>query len=175
MAHGYLDVIKGNASEIEAVYAAGLQGSDREQTQQRGVDGSSQLSLDEKVKLVQKLAAREKNVVVMTGERDIISDGRDTVFIDNGHEILGTVTGTGCCLGTAISAALALWKDGESKLSYVMAAMLLFEIAAEVTMKEKSIGPGSFVPAFIDNLDDLRRRSSTQDYSWLELAKIGYV
>lgn len=105
---GYLDVIKGNEGEIKTVFGTDV-------TQQRGVDSSSTLDSRQKADLVRSLAVRQKCIVVMTGETDYVSDGATVVKIQNGHRLLGEVTGTGCSLGTAISAALAVYpQDSES-------------------------------------------------------------
>ncbi len=80
MAGGYFDVIKGNEGEIKTV--AGESGM-----QQRGVDsGSSMLTGTDKARLVRRLAARERNVVLMSGMTDYLSDGERTYAISNGHE-----------------------------------------------------------------------------------------
>lgn len=167
MANGYLDVIKGNEGEIKTVFGSS-------QEQQRGVDSSSTLDASQKAKLVKELAAREKNVVVMTGKTDFVSDGVRTFAIDNGHEYLGMVTGTGCTLGTTISAAIASRKT--DRLVAVIAAILHFEIAAEVAASRPEVrGPGSFVPAFLDELYLIRQATASNDLSWLRRAKIRSV
>ena len=97
MAGGYFDIIKGNESEIAVVLGANTT------TQQRGVDsGQSSLTMQEKASMARKLARRERNVVIMTGQVDLISDGNRTYAVANGHEYLANVTGTGCTLGTTI-------------------------------------------------------------------------
>jgi len=150
-------------------------GTAAQAVQQRGVDSSSTLSEVEKIRVVEGLAARQKNVVVMTGKTDFVSDGTRTFTIDNGHEYLGMVTGTGCVLGTTISAMAAAHRTG-SLLSAVVAAMLLFEIAAEVAAERPDVqGPGTFVPAFIDELARLRKQAAKGDSSWLQRAKIQNV
>ncbi|KAK4157892.1 putative hydroxyethylthiazole kinase [Chaetomidium leptoderma] len=155
MANGYLDVIKGNEGEIKTVFG-------NSQEQQRGVDSSSTLDASQKAKLVRELAAREKNVVVMTGKTDFVSDGVRTFAIDNGHEYLGLVTGTGCTLGTVISAAIAPRKT--DRLGAVVAAILHFEIAAELAASQPEIrGPGTFVPAFLDELYRIRLATAGGD------------
>ncbi|KAK3295981.1 Hydroxyethylthiazole kinase family-domain-containing protein [Chaetomium fimeti] len=167
MANGYLDIIKGNEGEIKTVFGSS-------QEQQRGVDSSSTLDASQKAKLVRELAAREKNVVVMTGKTDFVSDGVRTFAIDNGHEYLGMVTGTGCTLGTTISAAIASRKT--DRLVAVIAAILHFEIAAEVAASRPEVrGPGSFVPAFLDELYLLRQATASKDLSWLGRAKVRNV
>ncbi|KAK4044030.1 putative hydroxyethylthiazole kinase [Parachaetomium inaequale] len=155
MANGYLDVIKGNEGEIKTVFG-------NSQEQQRGVDSSSTLVNPQKAKLVRELAARERNVVVMTGRTDFVSDGARTFAIDNGHEYLGKVTGTGCTLGTTISAAIASRKA--DRLTAVIAAILHFEIAAEIAAERPEVrGPGTFVPAFLDELYLIRQATARDD------------
>ncbi|EAQ90946.1 hypothetical protein CHGG_02881 [Chaetomium globosum CBS 148.51] len=144
------------------------------QEQQRGVDSSSTLDASQKAQLVRELAAREKNVVVMTGKTDFVSDGVRTFAIDNGHEYLGMVTGTGCTLGTTISAAIA--SRTTNRLVAVIAAILHFEIAAEIAASRPEVrGPGSFVPAFLDELYLIRQATASKELSWLERAKVRSV
>lgn len=165
MAGGYFDAIKGNEGEIRTV--AGAVGF-----QQHGVDsGASQLSLDEKITLVKATAVREHNVIVMTGSTDVISDGERTVTISNGHEYLGEITGSGCSLGTTIASVMAV--EREDKLMAAVAGILMYEIAAErASAREDVHGPGTFVPAFIDELYRIRKESVEGSGSWAEAAKI---
>ncbi|KAK3380054.1 Hydroxyethylthiazole kinase family-domain-containing protein [Lasiosphaeria ovina] len=167
MAGGYLDVIKGNEGEILTVFGD-------EKLQQRGVDSSSTLNAEQKAELVQKLAAREKTIVIMTGPTDFISDGQRTFSLENGHRYLGEVTGTGCVLSTAISAAVAV--GSEDKLVAAIAAMLHFEIAAEVAASRSDVrGPGTFVAAFLDELYNIRQATVGGDLAWLRGAKLSRV
>lgn len=132
------------------------------------------MSQAQKAYLVRDLAAREKTIVVMTGETDFVSDGTTVVRIHNGHKFLEEVTGTGCSLGTTISAAVAAYP--ESRLSAVVTAMLHFEIAAEMAANRDDVqGPGTFVPAFLDELYRIREASAIGDQSWLERAKVSEV
>lgn len=147
-------------------------GTSSQTIQQRGVDSTSVLSEEEKLRVVTRLATRFKNVVVMTGKTDYVSDGRATYAVENGHEYLGMVTGTGCVLGTTISAMVAARKEGDVILT-VMAGLLLFEIAAEAAAERSDVqGPGTFVPAFIDELARLRRLAANGDSAWLQRAKV---
>jgi thiamine-phosphate diphosphorylase/hydroxyethylthiazole kinase len=154
MGTGYFDLIKGNEKEILAVArASGYTVTDS--SQQRGVDsGASLFSQAQKAYLVQHLAARERNIVLMTGATDIISDGIRTYAIANGHDYLGRITGSGCTLGTTLSAYLAA--HPADKLHAAVAAILHFEIAAEIAAQRDDVrGPGTFVPAFLDELWNL--------------------
>ncbi|ROV87370.1 hypothetical protein VSDG_09873 [Cytospora chrysosperma] len=123
---GYIDVIKGNESEIKT----------------------------ERARMVRALAAREEAVVVMTGKTDLVSDGARTVAIDNGHEYLGAITGTGCTLGTTISAMIA---------------------AEQAAGKSSVEGPGTFVPAFLDSLYRIRTGTAGGDVGWLAAEKLSWL
>ncbi|KZF21538.1 TMP-TENI-domain-containing protein [Xylona heveae TC161] len=168
MAGGYFDVIKGNEGEITTVLGESV-------IQQRGVDsGASKLTGIEKAKMVKKLAARERNVVFMTGVTDYISDGDRTFAIKNGHEYLGYVTGTGCTLGTTVAAFLAVHR--EDKLLAALAGIVMYEIAAErAAARENVHGPGSFVPALLDELFCLQKQSFIGQNGWLAAAKVEEV
>lgn len=50
-------------------------------------------------------------VAVITGKEDVVTDGRRTIVIRNGHPILTKVTGTGCLLTSVIGAFVAVEKD----------------------------------------------------------------
>lgn len=165
---GYFNVIKGNENEISAVL--GETG-----TQQKGVDSSTtNTTAADKARDVKKLAARERNVVLMTGPTDFLSDGERTYAIQNGSYFLSKITGSGCTLGTTIAAYLAVHKD--DMLLAALAGTLLFEIASEKTaVREDMHGPGTFVPAFIDELSKITAQSMQGDFDWLEKANVKEV
>ena len=145
MGSGYFDLIKGNENEIATVLGESM-------VQQKGVDtGASTTDESAKVLLVKKLAARERNVILMTGKTDYLSDGERTYAIKNGHHYLGNITGSGCTLGTTIAAFLAVYR--EDKLLAALAGILMYEIAAEQAGKREAVkGPGTFVPAFLERI-----------------------
>ncbi|KAI7205605.1 Hydroxyethylthiazole kinase [Hortaea werneckii] len=165
MRGGYFDLIKGNEGEIRTV--SGAQG-----VKQHGVDsGASQLQLEDRVKLVRGIAAREHNVVLMTGSTDVVSDGERTFAISNGHEYLGEITGAGCTLGTTIASMLAAERG--DKLLAAATGILMYEIAAERAATRDGVkGPGTFVPAFIDELYAIRQESMAGDGKWAQAAKL---
>ncbi|CAK7238732.1 MAG: thiamine biosynthetic bifunctional enzyme [Sporothrix thermara] len=182
MAAGYLDVIKGNEGEIQTVYLCGLNDEDRAREeaeagahrQQRGVDGSNTLDAAARRRLVRRLAAREKCIVVLTGAVDYVSDARGerVVQVADGHPMLGEVTGTGCSLGTVlsatVSAAATLRGEDIDTFTAVLAGMALYERAAARAAVLPSVhGPGTFVPAFLDELAQCRRAAAAGDMAWL--------
>ena len=114
--------------------------------------------------------------------------------VDGGHEYLGMVTGTGCTLGTAVSAMLAAaiptptrsgdensegiigGTDGGDALVAAAAGVAVFGIAAEVAARRDDVrGPGTFVPAFLDELYAVRRATAGGDWRWASMVKIEAV
>ena len=165
MEHGYFDLIKGNENEIATVLG-------ESEVQQKGVDTSASTT-DEtaKAQLVKRLAAKERNVILMTGKTDYLSDGERTYAIKNGHHYLGSITGSGCTLGTTVAAFLAVHK--EDRLLAALAGILMYEIAAENAAKRKDVmGPGTFVPAFLDQLYNIAQSASEEDLTWLQAARV---
>ena len=169
MRTGYFTVIKGNENEIVSVLG-------ETPTRQKGVDsGASSTSARQKAQIVHKLARRERTVVLMTGETDYLSDGgARTLSILNGHEYLGNITGSGCTLGTTIAAFLAV-HEGDRLLA-ALAGILIYEIAAEHAAERDDVnGPGTFVPAFLDQLYLLRQASRRGNGDWVKRARVEMV
>ncbi|KAJ5143616.1 thiamine phosphate synthase superfamily [Penicillium bovifimosum] len=159
MAGGYFDLIKGNEGEIRQVWGSNA-------VQQRGVDsGPSTLDGNQKATLARDLARRERNIVLLTGATDYLSDGERVIAVKNGHPYLGQVTGTGCAIGTISGCFLAAHRS--DRLLAVLSGILMYEIAAEnAASKEYVRGPGSFVPAFLDELYAIRTAAAKGDDSW---------
>ncbi|KAI6772311.1 hypothetical protein HG530_003269 [Fusarium avenaceum] len=163
---GHFTVIKGNEGEIQTVAGAIIT--------QRGVDSTSSLTFAQKASLVRSIALQRHNVVVLTGAVDLVSDGVRTVAISNGHPYLGEVTGTGCTLGTTISAMVAAY--GADPFLAAVAGAVMFGLAAELAAERSEVrGPGTFVPAFLDELYGIRQSTAKSDLRWLKMAKVKTV
>jgi hydroxyethylthiazole kinase len=90
-------------------------------------------------------------VAAVTGPVDHVSDGETVHSVANGHELLGTVTGTGC-MSTAITGCfLAVQPDA---LAAATEALVAFGVAGEDAATEAR-GPGSFHAALYDALHAL--------------------
>lgn len=138
---GSVQVIRGNASEI-----ASLSGS---QVLTKGID--SLLNTTDCQNQAKILASKNRCVVWMSGETDVVTDGQSSILIHNGHALMSKVTGMGC-MATAITGAF-LAVNQNILLGCVHAAILMGvvgEIAAE-----KCKGPGSFKIEFLDTLYSL--------------------
>jgi len=138
-----LSVLRGNISEIR--FVAGLS------SQTKGVDASqSDLAGSGSAGLLAKeLAARLGCVVVISGAVDAVSDGKRIVLIENGHPMLGNLTGTGCMCSSLIGSFNAAVKDDPFGAS--LAAMICMGIAGEIASeKAERLGNGSFHMALHD-------------------------
>jgi hydroxyethylthiazole kinase len=81
------------------------------------------------VSLAKKAAEELNTVAVITGKEDVATDGKTTYLIQNGHQILTKVTGTGCLLTSIIGAFSAVEKDF---LAASVASLVTYGVAAEI-------------------------------------------
>ncbi|NLT38631.1 MAG: hydroxyethylthiazole kinase [Methanomassiliicoccus sp.] len=137
----HIDIIKGNAGEIGTL--AGVGGS------VRGVD-SNGLTGDP-IYACRSLARGTGAVVVMSGPTDIITDGQDTLLVNNGHEMMGRISGTGCMASSLVGAFAAAFKDHVRSSAAALAA---FGIAGERAAL-KALSPYSFKIAMLDEVSSL--------------------
>jgi len=174
----YFSIIKGNESEIQTVLG-------EKDVVQHGVDSgaASGLTQDDKARIVKRLAAKGRCVILMTGKVDLLSDGHRTYAISNGHPLLGEITGSGCTLGTTMAAFAAVehrqnfssehYYAGGDMLLAALAGCLVFEIAGERAASRPEVrGPGTFVPAFIDEIYLMRQETVAGNSDWLQAAKV---
>ncbi len=131
-------VVRGNSAEIATLAgrAAEIRG-----VEAVGTAGGPELARD---------AARTLGcVAAVTGPVDHVSDGKTVHAVANGHELLGTVTGTGC-MSTAITGCF-LGVRGDDPLRAATEALVAFGVAGE-DAAEGARGPGSFHVALYDAL-----------------------
>jgi thiamine-phosphate diphosphorylase/hydroxyethylthiazole kinase len=100
----------------------------------------------------------------MTGVHDYITDGRTVLKLSNGHPLLGDITGSGCMVGTAVATFCGAHniscQPAHSGRLYACNALYAaavgvsaVNIAAELAAEKAHVnGPGSFLPALIDEL-----------------------
>jgi len=137
-------VVRGNSAEI-----ATLAGRDAEI---RGVEAVGRAGDPD---LAREAARALGCVAAVTGPVDHVSDGETVHAVANGHELLGTVTGTGC-MATAITGCfLAVRPD--DPLAAATEALVAFGVAGEEAAR-KAKGPGTFHVALYDALYDLDPR-----------------
>lgn len=130
--------IRGNASEILALSGMALGG--------RGVD-TTEAALAA-LPAAQALARQIDCIVVVTGEIDYVTNGQRTLSIPGGDPLMTRIVGTGCALSAVVAASCAL---PGAALDNVASACCWMKLAGQVAA-ERSEGPGSFIPAFLDAL-----------------------
>lgn len=138
-------IVRGNASEITALAGSDATG--------RGVDAT--LGVDAAAGAARELAGWLDAVVAVSGPVDLITDGRTTVRVANGHELLTRVTGAGCALGAVMAAFAAVTDD---RLVAATAASCAYAVAAEEAAA-RTAGPGSFAVGLLDALAGLSPRT----------------
>jgi hydroxyethylthiazole kinase len=135
-------VIKGNVSEIGTL--AGAKAETRG-VEAAGVEGDpAQLAL--------RLARDTGATVAITGKRDIVAgpNGR-LLFINNGHELMGRVVGTGCMAASVIGAFCAVEKDPTVAAATALAC---YGVAGEIAARTAHT-PMAFKSALIDAVGGL--------------------
>lgn len=133
--------IRANASEILAL--AGLS--------EGGRGGDSTASAEAALHAAQTLAGRSGAIVAVTGEADYITDGERTLAVRGGDALMTRVVGTGCALSAVVAACASL---PGNRLENVAAGCWIMKRAGSLAL-ERSAGPGSFTPAFLDALYQL--------------------
>jgi hydroxyethylthiazole kinase len=132
------DVIRGNQAEVMI-----LGGED---AQIQGVDSLE--TGEAPVEAFKALARQTGAVICVTGPIDHVTDGEKTFRIENGHPMMGNVTGTGCSASTAVAVHCAA--GGATAESCAM-GLAVFGACGELAAEE-SRGPGSFQVAILDAL-----------------------
>ncbi|MFC1693899.1 hydroxyethylthiazole kinase [Candidatus Latescibacterota bacterium] len=138
-----IDIIKGNASEI-----ARLAGED---VTTKGVE-ATRIKAD-LLTLAKKFAVESKAVVVITGKEDVVADRISAYLVKNGHEMMGSVVGTGCMAASVIGSFAAVEKDSARAAA---SGLVCFGIAGELAAAY-SKGQGSFKSNFFDEVHNLDR------------------
>jgi len=132
------EVIRGNASEIIAL--AGQAGGGR------GVDSTD--PADAALAAARRLAHQTGGVVAVTGEVDLVTDGRRLARLQGGHPLMPRVTTLGCALTGVVAAFLT---GVEDRFEATVSALACYAVAGEVA-GDVAQGPGSFAVAFLDAL-----------------------
>jgi hydroxyethylthiazole kinase len=132
-------IVRGNAGEIATLLGV--------EAEVRGVESIA--AGGEPAQLAREAARALGSVVSVTGPVDHVSDGERVLAVSNGHELLGTVSGTGC-MSTAITGCFAAVRSAEP-LEVAAEALAAFGVAGEHAAQEAK-GPGSFHVALYDAL-----------------------
>jgi hydroxyethylthiazole kinase len=134
-------VVRANAGEVLAL-AGDLGGS-------RGVDSTA--SAGEAVEQARRLAAGLGCVVAMSGERDVVTDGRRAVLVGGGDPRMPLVTALGCSLSAVVAACCAVHDDALVAATAACAALAV----AGTRAGADAAGPASLRVGLVDALAGL--------------------
>jgi hydroxyethylthiazole kinase len=132
-------VLRGNAGEVATLVGA--------EAEVRGVE-SIGAGVDP-AELARTAARRLGVISSVTGPVDHVSDGERVLSVANGHELLATVTGTGC-MSSALTGCFLAAKPTEP-LEAAAEALAAFGVAAEDAARAAD-GPGTFHARLYDAL-----------------------
>lgn len=138
---GEFSVIKGNYSEITALYDPSYKSS--------GVDADGKADAESVKNISAELALKYNCIILATGKTDIITDGKKTVLVKNGSPRLADITGMGCMLGAIIACFLSV----EKGINAVVTACVLLGISG--SLAENADGCGSYFVSLMDRLSTL--------------------
>ena len=100
---------------------------------------------------VRELAEKLDTTILASGPIDILSDGKTTIAIDNGDDMMPLITGSGCMLSSIVGSCIG----GSTPLEGSLVAILAMNLAGEkarAKVDEKDEGTGSFRAYLIDYL-----------------------
>jgi hydroxyethylthiazole kinase len=135
-------VLRGNQGEVATLIGV--------EAEVRGVESIGAGS--EPADLARTAARNLGLVAAVTGPIDHVSDGDRVLAVANGHELLATVTGTGCMSSAITGCFLAVARD--RPLEAAASALAAFGVAAEDAAPGAK-GPGSFHVGLYDALAGL--------------------
>lgn len=110
-------------------------------------------NIDENIESYKNFAKEYHCIVAASGVTDVVSDGSIVYKVDNGHSMLGTISGTGCMLTSIIANFCAVESN---HLQATVSAMVAFGLAGELAASRSEVkGPASFKEAFFDEIYNL--------------------
>lgn len=115
--------IRANATEI-ATLACGA-------AAHRGVDADAEeAAMDSVEENAKRLSRKTGAVVVVTGDTDVVTDGKMLYRAYNGHPMMKTVTGSGCQLSALLGAYVT--SNPEQPLQAALAAVCAMGLCGEI-------------------------------------------
>ncbi|MDY0132086.1 MAG: hydroxyethylthiazole kinase [Desulforegulaceae bacterium] len=141
-----ISVLRGNISEIFSL--------SNENIKTRGVDSAINEISDEIIESAKEISIKNQTVVAISGKKDLVTNGKEILLIENGVPLMTKVTGMGCGLSAVIGAFCSVSKKDLIKAAACGFAYygLCGELAYSV-----SKNPGTFSMNFIDSLHSIRK------------------
>lgn len=121
--HVRFAAIRANATEIATLV--------RGTAAHRGVDADlEEAAVDSIDENARRLALETGAVVIVTGDTDIVTDGKTLCRVHNGHPMMKAVTGSGCQLSALLGAYVTA--NPEKPLQAALAAVCAMGLAGEI-------------------------------------------
>lgn len=138
-------IIRGNASEIIAL--AGLWELDggKSESNVRGVDSTDSVHAAKTAAIA--LAKWTGGAVAVSGETDLVTDGKLMAISYGGSHFMEKITGAGCSLGGVV----AVYATAATPFIAALTATAVYNVAGK-RAELKVDGPGSFQVQFLDEL-----------------------
>jgi hydroxyethylthiazole kinase len=136
-----ITILKGNAGEIGVI--AGVE------AKVRGVDSHGMTG--DPVTIARDLAGSLEIIVAISGVTDIVTDGQKVLLVDNGHPMMGSISGTGC-MAASVTGTFAA--ESRNPVTATAAALAAFGLAGEKAAAGAQ-GPFTFKTALFDELANL--------------------
>ncbi len=134
-----VDVLRGNAGEVATLVGVAAE-----------VRGVESIDVGGDAAELAVLAGQTLGLVAsVTGPVDHVSDGKQSIAVENGHPMLATITGTGCISSALTGCFLAV--GAERPLEAAAGALVALGVAGEDAAREAK-GPGSFHVGLYDAL-----------------------
>lgn len=134
----FIDILRGNASEVMAVYDL--------HSKSLGVETNHKVS--DAIKAARELALSQKITVIVSGAKDFITDGSKERILNFGSNLMPLITGTGCCLTAVIAAFRAVIPNS---FEAAKLATSYFGLSGQIAANSAK-GPGSFRVELLDNI-----------------------
>lgn len=148
---GGITCVRGNVSELRALV--------QERSTVTGVDALEAVSVEDRVFLAGELAARYGVLVVLSGETDVVTDGKECLLVENGSRYMTRITGCGCMVSALLGAYLtAARKQQNAYNPDLMAAaelMASFGVCGELAQERMETAGGGTMTFYYNLMDGL--------------------
>ena len=150
-------IIRGNASEIIALAKLWKLVYDSQGGQVRGVDSTEKVIAAKSAAIT--LAKFTGGAVAVSGEEDLVTDGKEVIQCAGGSPLFQKITGSGCALG----GVMAIYLTVASPFIAALTATTMFNQAG--TKAAAQFGtPASFKTAFLDELYNLTAEDVSENF-----------
>lgn len=149
-------IIRGNASEI--IHLAILWDLAKKTSNARVQGPDSTNTVEEAEESAVLLARATAGVVVVTGESDLLTDGKQLIYSYGGSKYLSRITGG----GDSLTGVIAIFAAVANPLVAALTGIATYNVAGKKA-EGQAKGPGTFKPIFLDELFHLDAEAVAQN------------